>query len=602
MERTPIAVAALGAQASPFFLTAQPLPTTRNDWSGEIGIRFKVLRPCAVQSIGRGLCCGAEQLQESVPVTLWKCPDEKLLESEETLVSVLATKIVGPESLHEDGFAFEMLDENLTLEVGQEYRLTQRCHENMLDSWPEGDIEEDVAESASGSSCIRFLGGVYNFHGGFPSFLDGAEGTLRRLGMLNLKLIDTLGHFGLDPQAPLSELKVLLEDLTGMPPLQQQLFLEGALLTNDQSTFVDIGVSHGGLLWLALRPAAFIAVVSEAASVETGGSPSALSLWSLDEGSCSKRIGGHEGRIRSVAYSPTGGEVLTGSDDGSAKLWCAEHGICLHSFEGHQDKVRAACFSPSGARILTCSEDGTAKLWDAESRACIATMSVEIGALTSCCFSPNGQRAITHALDGSFHLWNTEMGSVFEGKLVHLCREHRGTVMDASFSADSSKLLTTSLDTSCPVLLWDPEDCRRLQSFGPGIQMRQAMLTPGGDQVVTVDVEHCVRAWETTTGILLRELAHDAQALSASISLDGMAVLTSSADNILRLWKLDSGDLMHVLSGHTDEVTSMTFHPDGEQVISSSRDGTLRSWSMSGGECVRTLEIGEAITLVALSP
>ena len=61
---------------------------------------------------------------------------------------------------------------------------------------------------------------------------------------------------------------------------------------------------------------------------------------------------------------PDGARILTASADNTAKLWDAASGKLIASF-GHQGTVRSAAFSPDGAWILTASWDKTAKLWDA---------------------------------------------------------------------------------------------------------------------------------------------------------------------------------------------------------------------------------------------
>ena len=61
-------------------------------------------------------------------------------------------------------------------------------------------------------------------------------------------------------------------------------------------------------------------------------------------------------------------------------------------------------------------------------------------------------------------------------------------------------------------------------------------------------------------------------------------VVSGSADETLRVWDLASGQCLHVLEGHTDEVTAVAV-AEG-RVVSGSRGQTLRVWDLAFGQCL----------------
>lgn len=77
--------------------------------------------------------------------------------------------------------------------------------------------------------------------------------------------------------------------------------------------------------------------------------------------------------------------------------------------------------------------------------------------------------------------------------------------------------------------------------------------------------------------------------LSVGLSSDGEILAAASANDV-GLWRATEGIPMHMLSGHTDWVRSISFSPDNELLASGSSDGTVRLWDIGRGECLRVLQ------------
>ena len=59
---------------------------------------------------------------------------------------------------------------------------------------------------------------------------------------------------------------------------------------------------------------------------------------------------------------------------------------------------------------------------------------------------------------------------------------------------------------------------------------------------------------------------------------DGRRFVSGSADRTLRVWDIDTGELLKVFRGHKDEITALAVSSDGEVCYTASKDGTVRSW------------------------
>ncbi len=99
---------------------------------------------------------------------------------------------------------------------------------------------------------------------------------------------------------------------------------------------------------------------------------------------------------------------------------------------------------------------------------------------------------------------------------------------------------------------------------------------------------------------------HEKDVTSAVFSPDGKRIVSTSADDTLRLWNAATGEQIgQPMTGHQDEVTSAAFSPDGKRIVSGSVDKTLRVWDAANGKPLERFRIhrhADRVNSVAFSP
>lgn len=85
-------------------------------------------------------------------------------------------------------------------------------------------------------------------------------------------------------------------------------------------------------------------------------------------------------------------------------------------------------------------------------------------------------------------------------------------------------------------------------------------------------------------------LAHDKDVNAVAVSQDCQIIATGSQDRCVKMWRSESGALIHVCRGHKRGVWSIAFSTVDRIVASASGDTTIRIWSVQSGAMLRTLQ------------
>ena len=90
---------------------------------------------------------------------------------------------------------------------------------------------------------------------------------------------------------------------------------------------------------------------------------------------------------------------------------------------------------------------------------------------------------------------------------------------------------------------------------------------------------------------------------SVDYSSDGKLLLTSSDDGTARVWSVETGRELFILSGHSDWVNEAVFSPDDKQIATAGNEGVAKIWDVETRKELFTL-IGHTafVSRIAFSP
>lgn len=261
------------------------------------------------------------------------------------------------------------------------------------------------------------------------------------------------------------------------------------------------------------------------------GSNEMTSLWAVNPASkwvTREELKGHQGRVRSIAFSPNGQLLATAASDNTARIWRLD-GQMLRLLKGHQAEVYSTDFHPDGLRVATASKDGKVGIWRLNGEVRMFQIGVPVHCVR---FSPTGDKIAIALKDGRVQIRE------LNGQLLQQWKAHSSTVSSLNFN-------------------------------------------PAGTQLVTASYDKTARSWTLQGQQLQVFLGHQQLVLSASFSPDGQTVATASADGTALLWNLKGKEILK-LQGSTGAVRDVQFSPNGSQLATASDDGTVQLWTLKG--------------------
>jgi WD40 repeat protein/serine/threonine protein kinase len=325
------------------------------------------------------------------------------------------------------------------------------------------------------------------------------------------------------------------------------------------------------------------------------------------------RLAGHDGPVRSVAFSPNGKLALSGGEDNTIRVWDLATGESVKALRGHGSSVRSCVFSPDGQLVLSGGDDESVRVWNVqgyqEVRVLHATVfSGHEDAVLSARFSRDGKHIVTASRDRTASLWNAETGQ----PLRRFQEGHEFLVSGAVFYPDGRHLATGAGDNS--VRVWDLTAGTQTAMMTPTGRIGTLAVSPDGKWLASGSIGSAIKLWNAATGEALGSLTgHDAEISALRFSPRGNQLASGDSRGHVRLWKLEPQaaapnggrwEFDRELIGHNASINAMRYTPDGQRLLTASGDHTCAQWDLASGEELRQLVLkhDEWVSSLDVSP
>ena len=224
-------------------------------------------------------------------------------------------------------------------------------------------------------------------------------------------------------------------------------------------------------------------------------------------------------------------KIITGSDDTLIHIYDTKTGKLRKKLEGHEGGVWALQYE--GNILVSGSTDRSVRVWDIERGLCQQVF--------------YGHTSTVRCLQ---ILMPTEVGRDSTGQPI--------------VQPEKPLIITGSRDSQLRVWRLPEVGSRRYIQTGPPAQES--------------DCPYFIR--------VLTGHTHSVRAISAH----GDTLVSGSYDSTVRVWRISTGELVHVLRGHTQKVYSVVLDHKRNRCISGSMDSLVKIWDLATGACLHTLE------------
>jgi WD40 repeat protein len=273
-------------------------------------------------------------------------------------------------------------------------------------------------------------------------------------------------------------------------------------------------------------------------------------------------VRGRSGAVHTVAVSPDGRTLAAGYNDGTVRIWDlaawrpGESSPPIRvKLEGHTDFVCSVAFSPDGKLLASGANDGFIRLWDVASGRKVRDLAGHSTACAYLTFSPDGHTVAAGGPNGTVNRWDLATGQQQEPWRWHA---PAGEVRPVAYSPDGPLLASGGRDGT--VQLLDAATGQHRHTFRGRTFFTNLAFSPDG-----------------------RALAAVTEAPNAPVRLvfnpntRTLVAVKEATNATLHLWDVET-KAERRLTGHTDHIPGLSFHPGGKLVATGSWDGTVRLW------------------------
>ncbi|XP_068918654.1 bromodomain and WD repeat-containing protein 3 isoform X3 [Petaurus breviceps papuanus] len=328
-----------------------------------------------------------------------------------------------------------------------------------------------------------------------------------------------------------------------------------------------------------------------------------------------KRILGHLSAVYCVAFDRSGRRIFTGSDDCLVKIWATDDGRLLSTLRGHSAEISDMAVNYENTLLAAGSCDKVIRVWCLQTCAPVAVLQGHSASITSLQFCP-ARKGTTRYLtstgaDGTICFWQWHVNTLkFKERPLKFTERSRPGVQIScsSFSSGGMFIVTGSTDHVIRIYYLgseSPEKIAELESHTDKVVAVQFCNNGDSLKFVSGSRDGTAKIWQyqqqewknivldMATKATGHNLSNEDKVTKLKVTMVAWdrydtTVITAANNFLLKVWNSSTGQLLHNLIGHDDEVFVLEAHPFDQRImLSAGHDGNIFIWDLDRGTKIR---------------
>lgn len=270
-----------------------------------------------------------------------------------------------------------------------------------------------------------------------------------------------------------------------------------------------------------------------------------IRIWNSHEAKELRRINVPNLTCYSVFVMKDGHSVISGWNDGKIRAYSPVTGTLLYTVnDAHNKGVTSLRGSSDCRKIISGGGDGQVRVWKIKTTTTTHTNRPNIMITMECAM-----------------------------------KEHKSAVTCIEIRSNDQECVSSSCDGSC--IVWDLHRFVRKQVYFSPTMFKAVQYLTDESQVLTCGTDRKIGYWEVFDGSLIREIQ-----ASPSGAINGLAIapisgehyVTGGADKLIRVWHYDRGNVTHVGTGHSGEISRVRICSNQKVIASVGQEGAIFLW------------------------
>ena len=257
--------------------------------------------------------------------------------------------------------------------------------------------------------------------------------------------------------------------------------------------------------------------------------------------------------------------------------------VMLREIKAHTADINGVAFTEDGKAIVSASRDALLKVWGPANGALQRTIPLDNRLVSALAVS--GRRALTGHGDGSIALYDID-----KGERLAQFKRNDAEVWSVAFLDTPERFAAASHDYMTAV--WDAKlpAAPQFTLSGHESAAQAVAYSVHGPWIATGSADKTVRLYDVDSHEVVRVYKGSKDFITAlAFSPDGKWLAVASLDGGIRIYSTASTRLQKQLPGHKSRVGALAFSPNGDVLASAADEGIVRLWDARRGRTMRTL-------------